>query len=259
MTAQELKTECEAIWNCPGVQHRSNAAIWELHGECLVSGPGERREWKAAPMRKVKGYDKWPKATFMDKRLNAPLAVPAWYRERCADLSPAWRKALIDSYGKLDKEDMGTFPLLFNTVEEISRREVILSMNIEEARFNAEMEEARIRTKLEDQARYDRYDRLHAYLAARKLRLPPVPVAMIDALDSEIVERYSPPKPVIKRRRVSAKKLAATLVIIGNLDRAEMPAFFVRFGGSFEIATQIAANDNLPEIARQFLKIALAA
>jgi len=43
---------------------------------------------------------------------RAALPAPTWYRERCADLSPGNRKVLIASYGKIDKEDRGTFPLI---------------------------------------------------------------------------------------------------------------------------------------------------
>ena len=70
--------------------------------------------------------------------------------------------------------------------------------------------------------------------------------------------------PVIKparksTQRVTQRKIDAAAAILAKLDKTQWAAFFARFGVKSDIAEKIAANDNLTEAAREFLKAALAA
>lgn len=67
-------------------------------------------------------------------------------------------------------------------------------------------------------------------------------------------------KPANKpAKRVTQRKIDAAAAILAKLERNQWAAFFARFGVKLDIAEKIAANDNLTEAAREFLKAALAA
>jgi hypothetical protein len=67
-------------------------------------------------------------------------------------------------------------------------------------------------------------------------------------------------KPARKSaQRVTQRKIDAAAAILAKLDKTQWAAFFARFGVKSDIAEKIAANDNLTEAAREFLKAALAA
>lgn len=67
-------------------------------------------------------------------------------------------------------------------------------------------------------------------------------------------------KPAQKpAKRVTQRKIDAAAAILAKLDKNQWAAFFARFGVNIEIAEKIAANDNLTEAAKEFLKAALAA
>lgn len=197
LSAAEIKAQCEALWNKPGVICADSYISWHVSDN----------------QRSIR----WTKRTLTPMIMSKEQKAR---RNKLAMYSPKLKDAILAEADMVVKEM--SIPVL--------------------GRYGAPEKTKDGKVKMQT------------------VKLPFYTFTQQPKTESPVVETSpvskSANKPV---KRLTQRKIDAAAAILAKLDRNQWAAFFARFGVKLDIAEKIAANDNLNQAAREFLKAALAA
>jgi hypothetical protein len=197
LSAAEIKAQCEALWNKPGVICADSYISWDISDN--------------------QQYIRWTKRTLTPMIMSKEQKAR---RNKLAMYSPKLKDAI------LAEADM--------TVKE-------MSIPVLGKYGNKEVDK-------------------NGKVKMQTVKLPFYTFTQQPKTESPVIEASPVSKPANKPvKRLTQRKIDAAAAILAKLDRNQWAAFFARFGVKLDIAEKIAANDNLNQAAREFLKAALAA